>query len=333
MTTKQTTEAIQIHEYGGLDKMLYASIDVPSPAAGEVQIRQHAIGVNFLDTYHRKGVFSLPELPGAPGVEGAGEVVAVGEGVTRFQIGQRVAYPRSPIGAYVGLRNVAERHLVHIPDGISYEVAAAAILQGATAHMLINRVAPLQAGQTVLVHAAAGGLGSFICQWASSLGVRVIGSVGSREKAERAYSLGCESVILYKEESFVDGVNRLTDGQGVDVVYEGLGGKVFHQSLECLKPFGHLINLGQVAEGLPQVNIADLGPMRSLTVSVPGLTPYLNAHPNIQAITDELFDRILSGQLKVHIGGRFALRDAAEAHRALESGSTQGSLILLPEGV
>ncbi|WP_460046186.1 quinone oxidoreductase family protein [Pseudomonas sp. S2_H01] len=305
------------------------STPIAPPSAGEIQIRQHAIGVNFLDTYHRRGLIPIGTWPGIPGVEDAGEVVAVGPDVTGFAVGQRVAYGGMPTGSYVELRNCLARQVLRLPDSVSYEQAAAVTLKGLTAHMLMTRVAPLAAGQTVLVHAAAGGLGSIICQWANALGARVIGSVGSQEKAERAYHLGCESVILYKEESFVEGVRRLTAGKGVDVVYEGLGGEVFHQSLKCLRPFGHLIHLGRVADSLATVNIADLGPARSITVSIPGVSTYVRTHPDLQTAGDDIYNRVASGKLQVHIGGRYSLSDAAEAHRDLESGQTQGSVILL----
>lgn len=323
--------AARIHAYGGIEQLHCEPIDVPPPAAGEVQLRQHAIGINYLDTYHRRGVFPIPALPGALGVEGAGEVVAVGEGVTRWRPGDRVAYACRPVGSYASRRNLPAAHLLKLPDGVGYEQAAAATLQGLTAHMLMRRVTHLAADQTVLVHAAAGGLGSLLTQWAHRLGCRVIGTVGSAAKADIARAQGCDEVILYRDEPFTDGVRRLTGGAGVDVVFEGLGGQVFHDSLTVLKPFGQIVNLGQVAEGLPAVSLADLGPARSLTVSVPGVFAYVASHPRLQVAADELYGLIVRGELRVHIGGRFALRDAAKAHAALESRDTTGSLILIPD--
>lgn len=306
-------------------------VGVPPPAPGEVQIRQHAVGVNYLDTYHRRGVFPLPQLPGALGVEGAGEVVATGAGVTRFRPGQRVTYASRPIGSYASIRNLPEKLLLHLPAGISYEQAAAVTLQGLTAHMLLQKVAPVAPGQTVLVHAAAGGLGSLLTQWAHGSGARVIGTVGSAEKAELALSQGCDDVILYRDEKFTSAVDRLTCGKGVDVVFEGLGGAVFHESLTIIKPFGQLVNLGQVAEGLPTVALADLGPARSVSVAVPGIFAYMNTHADLQSVADDVFARVSAGSLRVHVGGRWPLEEAARAHEALEARATTGSLVLIPD--
>ncbi|MFZ4285790.1 quinone oxidoreductase family protein [Variovorax sp. HJSM1_2] len=332
MTANQAY-AVNIHAYGGVEAMRYEVMDVPAPGAGEVQIRQHAIGINYLDTYHRRGVFPLRALPGALGVEAAGVVTALGEGVTRLRAGDRVAYACPPIGSYASLRNLPAKLVLQLPDAVSFEQAAAATLQGLTAHMLLHRVTRPTAADTVLVHAAAGGLGSLLTQWSKRFGCRVIGTVGSEEKAALARARGCDEVILYNQEPFTEGVNRLTDGAGVDIVFEGLGGQVFHDSLTILKPFGQIVNLGQVAEGLPQLKLADLGPARSLTVSVPGVFAYVNTHPDLQTAADALYGLIGSGELQVHIGGRYALRDAAQAHTALQGRGTNGSLILIPEGV
>lgn len=330
MSPRGNESAVRIHAYGGPEAMVHEAVVVPPPARGELQIRQHAVGINYLDTYHRRGVFPLPALPGALGVEAAGEVVALGEGVTRWRIGDRVAYACPPVGSYASLRNLSERFVVRVPPGVSHEQAAAVTLQGLTAHMLLHRVTRPVPGQTVLVHAAAGGLGSLLTQWARRFGVRVIGVVGSPAKAALARAQGCDEVIVGGDEPFTDGVKRLTGGEGVDVVFEGLGGSVFHESLTVVKPFGQVVNLGQVAEGLPSVNLADLGPARSLSVSVPGVFAYVRTHPDLQAAADALFALVAGGELQVHIGGRFALRDAAEAHRALQSRATTGSLVLLP---
>jgi len=305
-------------------------VDVPAPGPGEVQIRQHAVGINYLDTYHRRGVFPLPSLPGNLGVEGAGEIAALGEGVDGFRVGDRVAYAGRPLGSYSSLRNMPARILLRLPDEITYEQAAAATLQGLTVHMLLRRVTRLGSQDTILVHAAAGGLGSLLTQWARTIGCRVLGTVGSPEKAELARGNGCHEVILYNKENFTDGVRRLTDGAGVDAVFEGLGGDIFHESLTILKPFGHLVSLGQVAEGLPSVSLADLGPARSLSVSVPGVFAYIHTHPDLQGAADDVFRAIATGRLKVRIGGRYPLARAEDAHRALQSRGTTGSLILIP---
>ena len=328
--TTTSAQAVRIHAYGGPEQMRCEGVEVPAPAPGEVQIRQQAIGINYLDPNHRRGVFALPALPGALGVEGAGEVVAVGAGVSRFAAGDRVAYACRPIGSYTSLRNLPDLHLLHLPDGVSYEQAAAATLQGLTTHMLLHKVTRLTAGDTVLVHAAAGGLGSLLTQWAHRFGCRVIGTVGSPAKAVLARQRGCDEVIVYTEEAFTDGVRRLTGGAGVDAVFEGLGGQVFHDSLSVLKPFGHIVNLGQVSAGLPELKLSELGPARSLTVSVPGVFAYIAHHTDLQSAADAVYGLIERGELVVHIGARYALADAAAAHTALQGRGTSGSLILLP---
>jgi NADPH2:quinone reductase len=325
-----TEYAVRIHAYGGPEAMVCEPIEVPPPAPGEVQIRQSAIGINYLDTYHRRGVVPLPALPGALGVEAAGSVVTVGEGVTHLAPGMRVSYACPPVGSYATLRNLPARHVLRVPDGVSDEQAAAVTLQGLTAHMLLRKVTRPEPGQTVLVHAAAGGLGSLLTQWASRLGCRVIGVVGSTAKAEQARRQGCDAVIVGSEQPFVEAVRALTDGAGVDAVFEGLGGTVFQDCLRVVKPFGQVVNLGQVAEGLPNVALADLGPARSIGVAVPGVFAYVRTHPDLQAAADELFGLVADGALQVHIGGRFALRQAAQAHEALQSRGTTGSLVLLP---
>lgn len=330
-TATQQAHAVRIHAYGGPEQMRFEAVEVPPPAPGEVQLRQRAVGINYLDTYHRRGVFPIGALPGALGVEAAGEVVAVGERVSRLRVGDRVAYACPPVGSYTTLRNLAERLVVRMPAGVSHEQAAAATLQGLTAHMLLCKVTRAGPGSTLLVHAAAGGLGSLVTQWARRLGCRVIGVVGSPAKADVALGQGCHEVIVSTERDFVAEARRLTDGEGVDIVLEGLGGRVFQASLAVLKPFGQIVNLGQAAEGLPSVGLAELGPARSLTVSVPGVFAYVRTHPDLQGAADALYRLIADGDLQVRIGGRFALAEAAQAHRALESRGTTGSLVLLPQ--
>ncbi|UZG44403.1 quinone oxidoreductase family protein [Caldimonas thermodepolymerans] len=331
MNTMTQAQAIRIHAYGEPDEMRLEQVEVSSPAPGEVQIVQHAVGVNYLDTYHRRGLFPLPAMPATLGVEAAGVVTQVGDGVTRLRVGDRVAYACPPIGSYTTLRNLPARHVVRLPAEVSFEQAAAATLQGLTAHMLLHKVARVGPGTSILVHAAAGGLGSLLTQWAKRLGARVIGIVGSDEKAEIARLQGCDDVIVGRGPVFVEETLRLTGRQGVDVVFEGIGGEIFHQSLRVARPFGQVVNLGQAGEGLPSVNLADLGPARSLSVSVPGVFAYVRTHTDLQGVADELFGLIRGGELKVRIGGRFPLRDAAEAHKALQSRGTTGSLVLLPE--
>lgn len=330
-TMGSNANAIMIHEYGPSDVMKYESIHIGPPKDNEVQIQHGAIGVNFLDTYNREGIFPVPELPWGLGVEGAGQVIKTGKNVQNFKVGDRVTYASRPIGSYASVRNLPTDYLLHLPDDISYEQAAAVTLQGLTVHMLVEHVTRLGDGDSILVHAAAGGLGLLLVQWLKTKGCTVIGTVGSSEKAELARENGCDHIILYKEEPFVEAVNRLTGGSGVNVVFEGLGGDIFHESLEVLKPFGHIVNLGQVAEGLPEVSLARLGPVASLTVSVPGVFAYITQHPDLQGAADLIFEKIRKKELKVHIGGAYSLSKAKEAHDALEQRKTVGSLILIPD--
>ncbi|MFM0123762.1 quinone oxidoreductase [Paraburkholderia sp. RL18-101-BIB-B] len=322
-------DEVRIREFGGPEQMRLEKVTLRDVGPGEVLLKQDAIGINFVDTYHRRGLFPIGELPRALGVEAAGIVEAVGEGVTRVQIGDRISYPRSvTTGSYASRRIMPERMLMRLPEGISNEVAAAISLQGMTVHMLLKGVRELKPGNTILVHSAAGGLGLLLVQWAKSIGVRVIGTVGSPEKAELAKSVGADETILYKEVDFAEATKELTKGEGVDVVYEGVGGDTLKRSLAVIKPFGLAVNLGQVGGPLPTLDLADLGPYQSLSVCVPGLSPYLKTLPDIQVAADELFGQILSGALKVHIGAQFPLAAAADAHRLIESGKSMGSVIL-----
>ncbi|MBC7282729.1 quinone oxidoreductase [Hoeflea sp.] len=321
---------MRIHAYGGPEMFSSDKVELPEPGPGEVLVRQHAAGVNFIDVYHRKGVFPIPALPGAIGVEAAGEVVVCASDVSSLKPGDRVAYAGPPVGSYADMRVMKAKSLVLIPETLSFEEAASIMLKGMTVHMLMTRVRPLSAGQTILVHSAAGGLGQLLGQWASSIGVRVIGTVGSAEKAEIARESGCSETILYNECDFVDRVQNLTDGSGVDAVFEGLGGDILTRSLNCLKPFGHAINLGQVGKPLDAVALADLGPQRSLTVSVPGVFAHLRTCPDLQEAADEMFAQVTSGAMKPRIGERFALSNVAAAHAKLEAGRTAGAIVLLP---
>lgn len=326
----EKVEAMRIHEYGDATNFKLDRMELPDPAPDEVSVKQHAIGVNFIDVYHRKGVFPIPSLPGAVGVEAAGEVIAVGSDITQFQPGDRVAYAGPPVGSYVTARNISGSSLVCLPDTISYEGAASIMLKGMTVQMLMTKVRPLFSGETILVHAAAGGLGSLLCQWAASLGVRVIGTVGSEKKVSTAKSVGCSDVILYKEQDFVSAVMDITQNKGIDVVYEGIGGDTLTKSLDCLKPFGHAINLGQVGNPLQSMKLADLGPARSLSVSVPGIFAYLRICDDLQKAADEMFAMFTSGKISAQIGDRFKLSDVTAAHQKLEAGATTGAVILLP---
>ena len=323
-------EAVRIHAYGGPEAMAAETIEVDAPGPGEVLVRQTAVGVNFIDVYHRRGTFPIPALPGSVGVEAAGEVIAVGAGVTRLAPGDRVAYAGPPVGAYTSHRVVREAVLVKVPDGIDDETAAAIMLKGMTAHMLLRRVGRLAPGDTVLLHAAAGGLGTILAQWAELDGARVIGVVGSDAKAAIARAAGCHEVINRREADFVEATKALTGGAGVDVVYEGVGGDVLTRSLDCLAPFGLAVNLGQVAEPLESVALAHLGPQRSLSVAVPGVFAHLRTVPDLQAACDEMFALFRDGRITARLGHVFPLARAADAHRALEAGETAGAVVLVP---
>lgn len=321
---------MQITRHGGTEEFARVPVDLPRPGPGEVLLRQTAVGVNFIDVYHRKGVFPIPALPGSVGVEAAGRVLAVGEGVTGLAEGCRVAYAGPPVGSAVSHRVMPATALVRLPDHISDEVAATLMLKGLTAHMLMTRVRPLHPGDTVLIHAAAGGLGSLLSQWAKAGGARVIGTVGTEAKAILAQAQGCDATILYKQQDFVPETLRLTEGRGADVVYEGLGGDILTRSLQCLAPFGHAINLGQVGKPLDAVKLADLGPQKSLSVSVPGVFAYIRTHPDLQNAADEVFAMVASGAVKPVIGRTYPLTEIGAAHRALEAGETTGALVLIP---
>jgi NADPH2:quinone reductase len=320
---------MRIDAYGGPDRLAPVEIDLPPPREGQVLLRQTAVGVNFIDTYHRRGLFPIPAVPGAIGVEAVGVVEAVGAGVA-LRPGDRVGYAGPPIGSYASARVIDAARLVRLPDGIRDEDAAALMLKGMTAHMLFTRVRPLGPGDAVLVHAAAGGLGVLLTQWARAVGARVIGTVGSHAKAEVARAAGCEAVILYREQDFVAETLRLTGGAGVDVVCEGIGGAILERSLDCLKPFGTAINLGQAGEALASVDLAKLGPQRSLSVSVPGVFAHLRTLPDLQAGADAMFAMVERGQLRPAIGLRAPLAEAGAVHRRLEAGETSGATVLLP---
>nr|WP_284145478.1 quinone oxidoreductase [Xanthobacter aminoxidans] len=328
-TELKATE-IRIEAYGDPRQLAPAAVSLPDPQKGQVLVRQTAIGVNFIDCYHRRGVFPLPALPGAIGVEAVGVVVATGPEVAGISVGDRVGYAGPPIGSYASARLLPARSLARLPDDIDDRTAAALMLKGMTAHMIFTRVRPLRSGDSVLVHAAAGGLGILLAQWARAKGARVIGTVSTEAKAEIARAAGCDEVIFYKRQDFVEETRRLTGGQGVDIVCEGIGGATLERSLDCLKPFGTAINLGQIGEPLSAVNLASLGPQRSLSVAVPGVFAHLRTLADLQAGVDEMLALVRSGVLTPRIGLELPLNDANEAHRALEAGETTGAIVLVP---
>ncbi|QDQ81403.1 quinone oxidoreductase family protein [Paraburkholderia megapolitana] len=320
---------IGFEAYGDAGVLRMFSNPVPAPAAGEVQIRQTAVGVNFVDVYFRSGLYRLPQLPAVPGVEAAGVVEAVGLGVDGIQTGQRVVYGGMPPGSYTNLRNLPADRVLPVPDGISYETAAAALLRGVTSWMLLRRVRELKPGDTLLVHAAAGGLGLILVQWAKSLGARVIGTVGSREKAALALAHGLDQAVLYRDEDFVEAAREFGGGAGVDYAVDGIGGDTLRRTLGAVKPFGMVASVGQVAGEAAPVSLDELGPARSIALARPSVLGLMRDTVQYQRAARETLDRVAGG-LHVEIGERLALQRAADAHRRMETGATTGSVILIP---
>lgn len=320
--------AIVVHETGGPEQMRWESVPAPEPGPGEARIRHTAVGLNYIDVYFRTGLYAPPQLPFTPGMEGAGVVEAVGEGVDNVAPGDRVAYAAGPPGAYAETRVLAADRLVTVPDGISDEQAAAMMLKGMTAWYLLRRTYPVAAGETILVHAAAGGVGLIACQWAQHLGATVIGTVGSPEKAELARAHGCHYPVNYNTENFVDRVREITGGTGVPVVYDGVGQATFEGSLDCLRPRGLMVSFGQSSGPVPPLNLGQLAAKGSLFLTRPTLFHYVAARDELEAAASELFDLVRKGVVAIEVNHRFPLREAAEAHRALEGRQTSGSTVL-----
>jgi NADPH:quinone reductase len=318
--------AIRIHQTGGPEALKWEEIELGEPGPGQVRIRQEAAGLNFIDIYHRTGLYPQP-LPFTPGVEGAGVVEAVGPGATDLKAGDRVAYG-GPVGGYAEERLIAADRLVKLPDAISSEQAAAMMLQGMTAEMLLCRVYPVKAGETILVHAAAGGVGLILCQWAKALGATVIGTVGSDEKAELVRAHGCDHPIVYTRQDFVAEVARITGGAKVPVVYDGVGRDTFMKSLDCLSRRGMMVSFGNASgpvDPFPNLILAQKG---SLYLTRPTLYDYTLDRADLEQSARALFEVVTSGRVKIEVGQRFPLEGAADAHRALEARKTSGSTIL-----
>ena len=319
------THAIRIHQTGGPDVLKWEEVEVGEPGPGQVRLRQEAAGLNFIDVYHRTGLYKQ-ELPFTPGVEGAGVVDAVGEGVDHLKKGDRVAYA-GPLGGYAEERLIDADRVVKLPKGISCEQAAGMMLQGMTAQMLLRSVFPVANGDTILVHAAAGGVGLIMCQWAAALGATVIGTVGTEEKAELARAHGCAHPIVYSKQNFVAEVNRITGGQKLPVVYDSVGRDTFMKSLDCLKVRGLMVSFGNASgppAPLPPNVLAQKG---SLYLTRPTLYHYVATREQLEHSAAELFQVVESGRVKIEVKQRFALKDAAEAHRQLEARKTTGSTI------
>jgi NADPH2:quinone reductase len=322
-------KAIRFDKTGGPDVMKWVDVEVGDPGAGEIRIRQHAVGLNYIDVYFRNGLYPLP-LPGGLGMEAAGEVVALGEGVTQFKEGDRVAYAERPPGAYAQERVMPAAKVVKIPDAIGYDEAASVMLQGLTAQYLLRRTYRVKAGDTILIQAAAGGVGLLVCQWAKALGVTVIGTVGSDEKAELAKAHGCDYPIVYTRENFTKRVRELTNGAGVPVVYDSIGKDTFIASLDCLAPLGMFVSFGSSSGPLSPIDSQELASRGSLFFTRPTLFSYIGKRSDLEAMSAELFDVLVSGKVKTSVNQRYALADVAKAHEDLEARRTTGSTILVP---
>ena len=318
--------AIRVHETGGPEVLKWEEVEVRDPGPGEIRLRQEAAGLNFIDVYHRTGLYPQP-LPFTPGVEGAGVVEAVASDVTSVKVGDRVAYG-GPVGGYADVRLIPADRVVALPDAISFEQAAGMMLRGMTAHMLLRRVHEVKAGETILVHAAAGGVGLMLCQWAKALGASVIGTVGSDEKAALARAHGCDHPIVYTRQDFVAEVARITGGAKVPVVYDGVGRDTFMKSLDCLARRGMMASFGNSSGAVDPFQPGILAQRGSLFLTRPTLYDYTFDRADLQTAAAELFDIVASGKVRIKIGQRFALADAAEAHRALEGRKTSGSTVL-----
>jgi NADPH2:quinone reductase len=320
--------AIRVHQTGGPEVLKWESVDVPAPGPGQVRVKQHAIGVNYIDTYQRTGLYKMP-LPFIPGSEGAGEVVAVGPDVKDFKVGDRGAYAGA-LGGYAEERVMPADRLVKLPDGIDYKTGAAMMLQGMTVRYLLRQTYKVVPGTTMLFHAAAGGVGLIACQWARHLGATVIGTVSTSDKAALARAAGCTHVINYKTEDFVKRTRELTNGNGVDVVYDSIGKDTFPASLDCLKPMGLWASFGSASGPVPPFEVAILQAKGSLYATRPTLTTYVAKREDLLANAAELFDVVGKGVVKINVNHTYPLKDAARAQQDLEGRKTTGSIVLLP---
>jgi NADPH:quinone reductase len=322
-------KAIRIHEPGGPEVLRYEDIEVAAPGPGEVRLNQKVCGLNYIDVYHRMGAYPLP-YPAAIGMEGMGVVEALGEGVTAFKVGDRVAYADMPPGAYAEARNMPWDRLVKLPDSIDDQTAAAMMLQGMTVEYLIRRTFKVSKGDTVLFHAAAGGVGLIACQWLNHLGATVIGTVGSEEKAALAKAHGCHHTINYRSEDFVARVKEITEGKGVPVVYDSVGKDTFDGSLDCLKPRGMMVLFGAASGPAPSIDPNVLNKKGCLYLTRPSLMVYNKQREELETCAAALFDVVTSGKVKIEVNQTYPLSETAQAHRDLEARKTTGSTVLLP---
>ena len=320
--------AVRFHRTGGPEVLRWEEVKLEPPGRGRVRVRHTAVGLNFIDTYHRTGLYPL-DLPAVPGMEAAGVVEEVGEGVTEVREGDRVAYAGGGAGAYAEARNIAADRLAVLPDAVDDETAAAVMLKGLTAWYLVRRTHRLAAGETTLVHAAAGGVGLILCQWAHHLGARVIGTVGTDDKARLAAEHGCDHPVVYTREDFVSRVHELTDGEGVPVVYDSVGRATWQGSLDCLRPLGLMVSYGNASGPVPPFAPNVLAEKGSLFLTRPTLMTYTARREDLLAAANELFDLVERRVIRVEIRQRMPLAEAAEAHRRLEARRTTGSTVLL----
>lgn len=323
------SKAIRIFENGGPEVMQWVDVEVGEPGPGEIRIRQEAVGLNYIDVYFRAGLYKQP-LPGGIGMEGAGVVEAVGPGVTHLREGDRVAYAGRPTGAYAQVRVMPADIVVKLPDDISFEQAAAMMLQGMTVQYLVRDTYRVQAGDTVLLHAAAGGIGLIASQWLKALGATVIGTVGNDDKAALARAHGCDHTVVYTRESFLDRVKEITGGKGVAVVYDSIGKDTFNDSLDCLAPRGTMVSFGNASGPVPPVDISVLGAKGSLKLTRPTIMTYVTQRDLLEPMAAELFDIVRSGKVKIEVRQRYPLAEVAQAHRELEARKTTGSTVLIP---
>ncbi len=321
--------SIRIHEHGGPEQLVWEEVPLPSPKPGEALVRHKAVGLNFIDVYFRTGLYKLPHMPATIGMEGAGIVEAIGEGVTEVAVGDRVAYASGPVGAYAEARTIKADRLVKMPDAIGFEEGAAMMLQGMTAQYLLRTTYRVKAGETILVHAAAGGVGLIMCQWAKHLGATVIGTVSTEAKAELARAHGADHVVLTGED-LPAAVKKITGGAMLPVVYDSVGRDTFMPSLDCLAPLGFMVSYGNASGPVGPIDIGILAAKGSLYLTRPTLASYTTKREDLVAVANDLFDVVARGAVKMNINQRYALKDAAQAHRDLEARKTTGSTVLLP---
>ncbi|MBJ6799664.1 quinone oxidoreductase family protein [Geomonas propionica] len=324
------SKAICLEEFGGPEVLKWMDVSVPEPGPGEVRIRHRAVGVNFVDVYQRSGLYKMP-LPAIAGNEGAGVVESVGEGVTLFRPGDRVAYAGTSGGGYCESRIIKADRLCLLPDAVSFEQAAGMMLKGLTVQYLVRRTYRVLAGDTVVFHAAAGGVGTIACQWLRALGAKVIGTAGSEEKCELARQHGADYCINYRTENIMERVKEITGGEGAAVVYDSVGKDTFETSLKCLRPRGLMVSFGNASGPVPPVDLLQLSQLGSLYLTRTGLATYIAKRSELEEAAAELFGMVTSGKVKIEINRSFPLQDAAQAHRELEARQTTGSTILIPD--